>query len=173
MTKRPFASTERLLALATRCATMLTGYTKRQTEMAADPMVYGLMEAAFGAVARQHYIWMGTGSRPKRIDFRIGGNNPVVLEFALRPIDGTIQLYGSQNAAELRKLSRVPTSKARTRVLLLIDLYARSPHDRATLKKSYDDVRLGPGRFHRKSVQIIYANSCGTHFTFRWRPLRK
>ena len=45
-----------------------------------------------------------------------------MLELAVRNYNGGSELIAGQNKSELSKLSRVPASKAQTRVLLLIDL---------------------------------------------------
>jgi hypothetical protein len=108
--------------------------------------------------------------RPQRIDYRYGGSNPAVIEFAVRPATGGPQLYGSQNRSELRKLTRVPQSKARRRYLLLLDLY-RSAIDSLALKPTYDLVHAGQGRFQRHSVRVIYVSS-SLQYNFLWRPFR-
>jgi len=91
------------------------------------------------------------GATAGKIDFRIGGPNPALLELAVAPRalsdpdrpeqkfpghHATTQLYASQNKSELRKLKEVPQSKARNRYLLLLDL--RGIHDFSALKTGYE-----------------------------------
>ena len=91
------------------------------------------------------------GATAGKIDFRIGGSNPAVLELAVAPRalsdpdhasqkfpghQATTQLYASQNRTELRKLKGIPQTKAKNRYLLLLDL--RGVHDFKTLKSGYE-----------------------------------
>src|SRR5438093_1461614 len=92
-------------------------------EMLLDPILYGYLEGRFSHMARQHYVYLHGSANPKRIDFRYGTHNPVVIEFAVRSPAGGGTLYGSQNRSELRKLCRVTQAEARLRVMLLIDLH--------------------------------------------------
>ena len=88
----------------------------------------------------------------KRIDFRQGWHNPVVIEFAVRPrAGGRSNLSAGQNQSELHKLTRIQQSAARLRVLLLVDL-ASDVIDRDDLVASYADVGGGPGAFVHHSV---------------------
>ncbi len=73
-------------------------------EMHLDPMLYALLKGRFTHIARQHHVRIYGSPRPKRIDFRYGGSNPVVIEFAVRPPNGGGQLYGTQNVSELQKI---------------------------------------------------------------------
>lgn len=135
-------------------------------EMLVDPALYAFLEARFERMRRQ--IPIQVGASQKRIDFRHGGTNPVAIEFAVRPPNGGGQLYGSQNASELRKLSRLPQTKAKLRALLLMDLHA-TPHARQNLESTYDQVVLGPGNYVRKPVSVIYVHR-NRHYQFVWRP---
>lgn len=137
-------------------------------EMLLDPMVYGYLQGRFGAMQRQHRLYVSGSSRPKRIDFRHGTSNPAVIEFAVRPPRGGGQLHGSQNVRELRKLTRVPQRRAKRRMLLLLDLYRRSIPIEA-LKPTYDVVNAGPGRFRRHSVRVVYVHR-DESYHFLWRP---
>jgi len=91
------------------------------------------------------------GATNGKIDFRIGGPNPAVLELAVAPralsdpdhppqtFPGhklTTQLYASQNRTELQKLKKIPQTKAKNRYLLLLDL--RGAHDFVKLKAGYE-----------------------------------
>src|SRR5437870_7749410 len=57
-------------------------------EMLLDPILYGYLEGCFGHLSRQHYVHLHGGVNPRRIDFRYGTHNPVVIEFAVRPPGG-------------------------------------------------------------------------------------
>ena len=137
-------------------------------EMLLDPVLYGYLQGRFGHITRQHHVRPAGSSRPRRIDFRSGTSNPVVIEFAVRPPSGVGSLTGSQNRSELQKLCRVRQSAARLRVLLLIDLFSR-PMTFDGLKETYDSENSGPGRFTRHSVRVIYVHR-GRQFDFLWRP---
>ena len=136
--------------------------------MLLDPILYGYLQGRFGGMSRQHWVHIHGRQRPHRIDFRIGGNNPIVIEFAVRPPDGGTTLYGSQNRSELRKLARVSRATARLRVLLLIDL-SPTPILRVKLEPTYDDQNAGRGNFTRHSVRVIYVHTQST-YNFLWQP---
>lgn len=87
-------------------------------EMRLDGLVYGVLNTKFG-VSRQHNIRSAIPRRwPKRIDFRQGGTNPVVIEFVVRTEQNRVEAYGGQNKDELHKLAR--QSKAKARYLLIL-----------------------------------------------------
>src|SRR5262245_9155199 len=77
---------------------------KPHREMLIDPILFGYLRGAFDNVERQHKVRVYGSRKPKRIDFRQGGTNPVVLELAVRPPGGGGHLLGGQNTSELRKL---------------------------------------------------------------------
>jgi hypothetical protein len=135
-------------------------------EMLLDPILYGYLRGRFRHMSRQHPIPIAGTNR--RIDFRHGGSNPTVIEFAVRPPHGGGTLYGGQNRSELQKLTRVSNTSARTRVMLLVDL-SPVPLDRDNLKRTYDDQGSGPGNFKRHSVRVLYVHA-DTDFHFLWRP---
>jgi hypothetical protein len=137
-------------------------------EMLLDPILYGYLEGRLGHMQRQHYVQVRGKSKPKRIDFRHGTENPVVIEFAVRPPTGGGQLYGSQNSSELRKLCRIKQTAARLRVLLLIDLHS-TPLEKDSLKLTYDSQNSGPVRFKRNSVRVLYVHR-DLQYSFLWRP---
>ena len=137
-------------------------------EMLIDPILYAYLDGHFGNMQRQHYVYLYGSAKPKRIDFRFGGNNPVVIEFVVRSPTGGGTLYGSQNVSELRKLSRVEISQARLRVLLLVDLYWK-PLNIDKLKSSYEQIHAGPGNFTRNSVRVIYVHN-DKDYKFLWNP---
>jgi hypothetical protein len=135
-------------------------------EMLLDPILYGYLEGYFGHMARQHYVRLHGTTNPKRIDFRRGANNPVVIEFAVRPPNGGGTLYGSQNRSELRKLCRIPQAEARLRVMLLIDLHARSMC-KSDLKPTYDSETSGAGNFAHHPVRVLYVHQ-DLQYHFLW-----
>lgn len=137
-------------------------------EMRMDPLVLAYFQGRFGSMARQHHVRVHRGNRSKRIDFRHGTHNPVVIELAVRPRYGAGEMYGSQNSPELRKLCRVVPSQARTRVLLLLDL-KRSPIDKVNLKATYDSLHAGRGRFTRHGVRVVYVHK-ERQYHFLWNP---
>jgi len=139
-------------------------------EMLIDPMLYAYLRGHFSSVARQHHVRVNGGNRPKRIDFRVGGSNPVVLELAVRPPTGGGHLLGGQNVSELRKLCKVSTRQAKLRALLLIDLYS-SHYTKERLKESYDPVHAGPGKFERYPVRVVYVHM-QNRFSFSWSPFK-
>lgn len=141
-------------------------------EMLIDPALYAWLRAgAVGrTVKRQYHTSRTRQKRPARIDFRVGGSNPVLVEFAVRPPTGGGQLYGSQNQSELRKLTRFSNKKAKLRALLLIDL-AGTPYGVESLEDNYKKINAGRGRFKCWPVQVIYAHA-KTAFNFKWSPRR-
>ncbi len=139
-----------------------------KNERTVDPILYGFLEAKFGRLSRQHHVPMWGSRHPKRIDYRQGGNNPVVIELAVRPRRRTNTLCGSKNTSELRKLCRV--SSACLRVLLLLDLSDRAT-ERTLLQATYNEQTAGPGNFQRHSVRVIYVHR-QTSYHFSWKPTR-
>ena len=141
-----------------------------KTERGLDPIFYGYITAAHSKVkvSRQVHIKFHGAKKPSRIDFRIGGSNPTVLELAVRPTDGQQQLCGPQNLDELRKLSKVTPSKAKRRILLLVDL-KKYPISKASLKATYDPLHAGPGRKPRHAVTVVYFHR-QSNFSFTWVP---
>lgn len=140
--------------------------SRKKREMRQDPLLLGYFAARFGNMSRQKRRYIGTSNRPKRIDFRHGGSNPVLMEFAVRPPHGASELYGPGNKDELNKLCRFPQSEAKMRVLLLLDL-ADDPIDKPNLKQSYDGVRSSRGRYRRHSVRVIYVHK-SKQYDFKW-----
>lgn len=140
----------------------------KKREMRQDPLLLGYFEARFGSMSRQKHIYIGSGTHPKRVDFRHGGVSPVLIEFAVRPPHGISDLYGPPNKDELNKLTRFPPSKASLRVLLLFD-FATKAIPRAQLKKSYDVITTSQGKFRRFPVQIIYIHG-SISYRFIWKP---
>jgi hypothetical protein len=141
-----------------------------KTERGLDPIFFGYITAAHQnvTVSRQLHIKFHGSTKPSRIDFRIGGTNPTVLELAVRPTDGQQQLCGPQNHDELLKLSKVPPSKAKRRILLLLDL-KKTPMVKLKLKESYDPLHAGPGRRARHYVTVVYVHE-STNYSFTWNP---
>jgi hypothetical protein len=141
-----------------------------QKELLIDAILLAYLSGRFSQVDRQHYVYLYGSTKPRRIDFRFGGSNPVVLELAVRPPTGGGRLSGSQNISELRKLCRVSHTQARLRALLLLDLYY-DPLQKDSLKATYDRIDAGRGRFKRSSVRVIYVHLRDT-FHFRWSPFK-
>jgi len=137
-------------------------------EMQVDEHLAMDLDAEFGSLTRQHHVELYRSQRPARIDYRVGGTNPVLIELAVRPEDGASQLYGSQNKPELVKLTRIPQSRAKLRALLLMDLKPE-PLQRNRLKQTYDCISVGPGRFERNPVRVLYVHK-ESQFHFLWRP---
>jgi len=136
-------------------------------EMLLDGLLYGVLHSKY-RIKRQYHVRRKNG-RPKRIDFRQPGLNPVVIEFAVRTTQTGNEIYGSQNRSELHKLTRQNNAKAR--YLLLLDV-AKRPLASDRLKRTYQSVRGPKGRGPRMSVQVIYAHrSADCHFL--WQPKRR
>lgn len=142
------------------------------SERGLDPLIYAYLRASHPKlkVARQIHVQFSNSSRPSRIDYRVGGSNPTVIELAVRPPHGIQQLHGPQNLSELKKLSKVPMSKARRRILLLIDLKAHSL-SRAFLKATYDPLHAGKGKKVRHPVTVVYVHRF-SNFWFTWSPFK-
>lgn len=136
-------------------------------EMRLDGLLYGVLHSNY-RVRRQHHV-RSRNRRPKRIDFRQPGRNPVVIEFAVRTHPRRRELNGSQNLPELHKLMRQNAASAR--YLLLLDL-ARESLEKDKLKKTYTIVPGLRGRGPRKSVRIIYAHRTSAYH-FLWQPKKK
>ena len=141
-----------------------------RTKRGLDPIFYGYITAAHPhvAVSRQLNIKFHGAAKPSRIDFRMGGTNPTVLELAVRPADGQQQLCGPQNHDELIKLSKVIPSKAKRRILLLVDL-KKKPMQQDSLKSTYESLHAGPGKKARYSVTVVYVHS-SLQYSFIWKP---
>lgn len=142
-------------------------------EMVADLLVYGFLRGRYLKVKRQHAVGKAKGNGKKRpqIDFRFGTVSPYVIEFAFRPRGGTVQLYGSQNIDELKKLTKrgPPTRRA----LLLLDLRTKGPVSKESLRATYDKLNAGKGKFDRWPVRVVYAHVDGTSYDFPWQPKKK
>ncbi len=131
-------------------------------------VVLGLFEAKIGYMASEFPVENSSKvTKPKCIDFRHGGNNPVVIELVVR-LHGS-EVYGSQNRSELRKLCRIPYSKARRRILLLLDASGLDPIQKNSLKRSYQEIGSGRGKFTRETVTVIYVHP-DIEYAFRWNP---
>lgn len=139
-------------------------------EMLIDPILYAFFKGRFGAVTRQHHVAVYGSQRPRRIDFRVGGTNPVVLELAVRSPKGVGSLLGKPNTSELRKLCKVSTTQAKLRALLLIDLYSNN-YTKDHLQDSYQLIHAGPGKFERNAVRVIYVHM-NNRFDFSWSPFK-
>ncbi len=161
---------ETLITAAIEVISMARQYrsTEPHREMRLDGLVFGYFQGVFGQITRQHQWAAKKLARPQRIDFRQGGNRPVLIEFAART-PGRNEIYGSQNQAELRKLCRQYQSTVSARYLLLIDTSGRNPITRDALKPTYDSIHAGRGRFARVSARVIYVHP-DLQYHFLWRP---
>jgi hypothetical protein len=97
-----------------------SGRYTRLGERKFEPILFGFLAARWGRVGREVGARDPLTKRP-RIDLRHGSTNPTVVEVACRPQEGGNQLEPSQNASELRKLTRVSQAQAKWRVLALFD----------------------------------------------------
>jgi hypothetical protein len=163
---------EEITEAGTEILKVLSDYHRApHREMLIDPVLFAYLRGRFGAVERQHHVSVYGSTKPKRIDFRIGGSNPVVLELAVRPPTGGGHLLGKPNTSELRKLCKVSTTQAKLRALLLIDLYS-SHYTKDTLTESYGSIHAGPGKFERNPVRVVYIHS-SNKFSFGWSPFQQ
>ena len=144
---------------------------KPHREMTLDGLVYGYLFAKHG-VKRQYKVRNKSKKRPDRIDFRQPAPNPVVIEFAVRTKKHKNEVYGTQNSDELRKLAK--QVKAKARYLLLLDLSEETALTKANLKKTYDKINAGKGKFPRTSVRVLYVHPHrADSFHFLWQPWKK
>jgi hypothetical protein len=131
-------------------------------------VVLGLLEASIGNMQSEFQVKVpsATTKKPKRIDFRHGSNNPDVIELVVNARGH--EFYGSQNKSELQKLCRIPYSKARRRILLVLDPSRREPMHKNTLRMSYLGVGTGRGKFERHTVTIVYVHP-KKDYSFKWK----
>jgi hypothetical protein len=139
-------------------------------ELLLDTILFAYLSGRYSNVSRQHRVYLYGATKPHRIDFRLGGSNPVVIELAPRPPSGGGALGGGQNISELRKLCRVRQTEAKLRALLLFDLADR-PLKKQALRDTYELLHAGPGRFQRHSVRVIYVHRKEA-FSFSWSPFK-
>jgi hypothetical protein len=104
-----------------------------------------------------------------RIDFRHGGNNPDLIELVVRR-HGNEQ-YPNMNVGELAKLCRVPFSKARKRILLILDPSGAKPIQKWRLKEIYRRRNAGRGRFSRNTIRVMYFHP-NEEYQFYWSPYK-
>ncbi len=143
---------------------------KREREL--DPLLFAYLKGHLGRVkvSRQERVYFAGSKNPSRIDYRIGGGNPSVIEFAVRPPSGVQELMGPQNLKELKKLSKIPTTKAKRRILLLLDL-KKTAIAKLKMKASYDPLHVGPGKKNRFPVTVLYVHA-DMQYSFPWSPFR-
>jgi hypothetical protein len=139
---------------------------KRKGEFFYDALLFGLLRARYPNASRQLKLRMRPGqARAQRIDFRLGGTNPTVIELAHG--SRRMGLGPSSNRSELQKLCR--QRKARTRFLLLSDTSDKLPAvNKEDLQSRYKAWNPGRGRFDRLTVQVIYARRDHS-FVFPWK----
>lgn len=148
--------------------TLLRQSSKVAREMEIDKALLAELNARYGSVTRQHRMEFASSLRPSRIDYRVGGTNPVLLELAVRPADGSCQLYGSQNKSELFKLTRFPQSRVKLRALLLMD-FKEKAISAEKLRQTYDPINAGRGNFERNAVRVVYVHEA-VQYNFIWQP---
>ncbi|HEV8111563.1 MAG TPA: hypothetical protein VGR31_02225 [Planctomycetota bacterium] len=146
------------------------GKEVRKSERALVGLIVYTFLKSFGHPSRREFnVSMLDTGRPRRIDFWVGSTKPVFIELAVRKPGGTQELMGKQNQSELSKLARANQAQVRTRHLLLIDLRAGTPIAKANLKRSYDPLHAGRGKFARAPVRVIcVARKACYHFL--WKP---
>jgi hypothetical protein len=137
-------------------------------ERQVDRILFAYLRGHFGTAKRQWPVRLGANAEG-RIDFRLGGNNPLVFELVVRtPQGGNLGVSG--NGSELRKLSRVPYAQARVRALLLLDL-TENRVNFETLKQKYGEYHLGQGQYERQPVSVVYVARDVQH-RFIWSPFK-
>lgn len=142
---------------------------RKKSELFFDPIVFTLLAERHGPAKRQIRLKLLSGQkRRQRIDFRLGGSAPVVIEMACRSHGG--ELSPSYNRSELKKLTR--QKKASTRYLLLMDPTKLRPLDKNSLLKDYKCWNPGPGQFPRLPVRVVYAKPDHS-FDFLWRAKKR
>lgn len=169
-----------LVDAATAIIATVRSYKSRgapRNERALDPVLFAYLLGRGLKVKRQAEVQV-RGQR-LRIDFYTKGFNPAVVEWAVRPPRGGQQLGAIQNRSEIQKLSRIPSNKrrlvgrtkysSRSRYLLLVDLTpARLVLNKDDLEGNYKQVTLGPGRYVRENVTVLYVHETD-NFSFRWK----
>ncbi|MDP4230411.1 MAG: hypothetical protein Q8916_08430 [Bacteroidota bacterium] len=168
--KELIAISQKVLRLSTHYKG-ISKYLKR--EMAIDALLYAFLVGKYGdfvKVKRQYQIKPVGSKWPLRIDFRIGGPNPVFIELAVRPPDGNPELYGPSNINELRKLLKFDSKVVKGKFLVLLDL-KNDPIRKHNLKLTYDNVGVGKGKFMGKRATVIYVHS-DTYYSFSYRGVK-
>jgi hypothetical protein len=136
-----------------------------RSERTLDPVLFGFLLGANTKVDRQVSITVAGVHR--RVDFRCRGNNPANLEWVVRPTEGGGQLSARKNTDEIKKLSRSVNAR---RYLLLLDLTpSGSELSKESLESDYRTITLGPGKYPRHSVTVVYVHR-QSEFKFMWRP---
>jgi len=126
-------------------------------------VVLGSLEAYVGNMQSEYNVSRG------RIDFRHKTTNPVLIELVV-PRHGNEQCP-SMNTGELAKLCRVPYTKGKKRILLILDVARRKPIPREKLKEAYARTNAGRGRFSRNVVTVMYFHR-DEEYQFRWKPYK-
>ena len=124
-------------------------------------VVLGILEAKVGDMQYEFPIVGG------RIDMRHGTSNPDVVELVV--VRRGNEWHASQNLSELQKLCSVPYSRARRRILLILDPFGE-PVPEQQMRQNYANNAMR-GIFERRTVTIIYVNP-RAEYTFRWTPQR-
>jgi len=143
----PKTLTNRLLRDVGRKAVYLTASLswKKTKERWLHGVILGLLEAKIGNMQSE----FPCDNSLKKIDFRHGSSNPDVIELVVRVSGG--ELYGSQNIDELKKLCKIPYSRTRRRMLLLLDASLLPPIPKTDLKRTYSNLCAGKGKILEES----------------------
>ena len=141
-------------------------------ERAVSPLVHAYLQGYFVGVYREYEAPVGRSAT--RVDFRFGdwphGSNPCVMELAVRGTRTNQScLSASTNRPELAKLSRFARDRASGgRLLLLLDFGVHAlARDRVL--QQYKAEHLGPGRFDRSNVSVLYVHR-DSDYNFVWKP---
>ena len=167
MTKPTLGEIKQAISVVVKLLKEYPSLPREEREL--DRILYAYFKGRYPNASRQKGVVFSGGTRG-RIDFRLGGTNPAVIELAVRSQDGGNIGVGG-NKPELGKLSRVPQAQAKVRVLLLVDLNSR-PVSFQSLKNGYDAYHLGRGKFERQPVSVVYASLEEVH-RFPWSPYRQ
>ena len=143
-----------------------TYHVKKKGEFFYDALFFPLLKARCQSASRQEKLKLRPGQkRRQRLDFRLGGGSfSPALELAHGSRRGG--LGPSSNESELQKLCR--QKNAQMRYLLLLDTSKYDPYTKDELRAQYSGWNLGPGRFARRPVRVIYAR-VGHSFHFKWK----
>jgi hypothetical protein len=144
-------SAARLADAAAEVCAMARRYSPVGGELHVDRILYGYLQAAYGYVRRQYAVEVD--GQLMRIDFYRGTRQATAIELAVRRAGaGESALLPKANAPEIRKLRRLPPSRARTRVLLLMDFGAKQIAE-PTLRSAYSDLARDPAE---RAIEVIY-----------------
>ncbi len=139
--------------LATTIADLAHCYkTEKKGEMVVDRLMFGYL-AARHRVQRQVVVQSQGATR--RIDFLVGGEQSgTYIELVVR-LKGS-EWYLNANTTEMNKLCR---SSGKQRALMIIDISKIGYIKKDKLVKQYKSWKSTPGKYKRRNVCVVYANS--------------